>query len=154
MQATIHKMVTAYGYRVAYLNGRACKIHGPKTEHATRLIQQLGAHHSTTHMSGVIPGRGPSPAPSSRRCTLMVAFWRDLQIRQPADGQLGASMPMPCVSLAAQPWLQDLAPIQALSASDGPCAAVPPAPVSVVWEPVLDKDTKQAPSYDACFQGF
>ncbi|KAI8473979.1 MAG: hypothetical protein J3K34DRAFT_456998 [Monoraphidium minutum] len=46
-------------------------------------------------LHGVVPGRGPSPDPSARRCTLMVAFWRDLRCREPCGGQLGAAMPMP-----------------------------------------------------------
>lgn len=32
-------------------------------------------------VTGVIPGRGPSPQPGQFRVTLMIAFWRDLQCR-------------------------------------------------------------------------
>ena len=123
-----------------------------------------------TSNAGVIPGRGPSPSPSSRRCTLMVAFWRELKVREPCDGQLGASMPMPSVpdgssaaaaGLRAQSWLEDLAP----PCSAGSCSAeiniqhgtpriVPPTPANSIWEPVADTISQQAPSYDACYQGF
>lgn len=119
--------------------------------------------------AGVIPGRGPSPDPAARRCTLMVAFWRDLRCRAPCDGQLGAAMPMPrpppaeshadngggCSGSGAA-WLQMLAPLPGAAAwAAGPApATVVPAAFAPVWEPLEPGGSAKAPSYDACFQGF
>ncbi|GBF93433.1 hypothetical protein Rsub_06566 [Raphidocelis subcapitata] len=131
-------------------------------------------------LHGVIPGRGPSPDPTARRCTLMVAFWRDLLCRTPPEGQLGAAMAMPPVPQQPRPgsgaiggdgaggagpadgasWLSALAPLPDGWDGGGGAAAAsaakPVAPVAVpaVWEPVDEAGSRAAPSYDACFQGF
>lgn len=99
----------------------------------------------------------------------MIAFWRELRMRPPSDDNLGASMPMPQQSSAAPSWLTALSPLAEEdygSSSGGGSGGgaggisssepVPVAPTSVpaVWEPVVESDGLQAPSYDACFQGF
>lgn len=128
----------------------------------TTTVQSTNPQTST----GVIPGRGPSPNPAARRCTLMVAFWRELRVRQELrDGQLCASMTMPSVPATSaisgdRTWLHDLAPLpreEDAAATGGQAVAprcVVPAPVSCVWEQVVEKGKQQAPRYDVCFQGF
>ena len=146
-------------------SGSACD-YTTKRRYASTQLQPQTSHPNP----GVIPGRGPSPSPSSRRCTLMVAFWRELQVREPHDEQLGASMPMPSVpagsaaaaaELGAPSWLEALAPLRSTGGCsaevDAPHAApriVSPAAVPAIWEPVATAMSQQAPSYDACFQGF
>lgn len=73
-------------------------------------------------LHGVLPGRGPAPGGDTlaRRVTVMVAFWRELQIRPAGPGGApGASRPFPdpCEAAAAP------APCGATAAEAGAGAA-------------------------------
>ncbi|KAF6257420.1 hypothetical protein COO60DRAFT_1227496 [Scenedesmus sp. NREL 46B-D3] len=109
------------------------------------------------YLHGVIPGRGPSPAPDARRTTLMMAFWKELKCRTPPGTGVGACMHMPPASAdssSSQEWPRALA---ARPGGWGSCLPVPVqgvVPVSTVWQPVSSKEAAGAASYDVCYQGF
>ncbi|KAG2486024.1 hypothetical protein HYH03_015337 [Edaphochlamys debaryana] len=133
------------------------------------------------HLHGVIPGRGPSPVPGGYRITLMIAFWRDgdIKCRPRTDGLPGPSQPFPGSlaegegapsasvpggvggadgSRGRYTWMQDLAPHPDGPAGWGTTQPYDAVPYDIprVWE-AIDGAAIQAGaavSYDACFQGF
>lgn len=120
-------------------------------------------------LHGVLPGRGPSPAPGRRRVTLMVALWDDMQPRHaPPGAPPGAQRAFPdgdawAVALAGGPPRDDWAP-SACAAVAERAAAAPVRALDRMWEDV-DADANTAagaaleqlttvPHYALCFQGF
>ena len=123
-------------------------------------------------LHGVVPGRGPSPAPGQRRITLMVAFWDGIDII-PGD-KPGASRPFPPLGrpdtpewasrLAAGPmrdeWRADAAQERATQSA----RKVALRPLPRVWadadeqrnaaDGVALEQLQGMPHYNACFQGF
>ncbi|KAK3238681.1 hypothetical protein CYMTET_51323 [Cymbomonas tetramitiformis] len=114
-------------------------------------------------LHGVVPGRGPVEDPSERRVSLMIAFWRDIQVRGNGDNDPGAARSFPSAS-ATYSWPRDLKQEPSTVTTEDP---VEPTEVLLargrpVWE---DVDRKAngfmelskllcVPSYALCFQGF
>jgi hypothetical protein len=129
-------------------------------------------------LHGVLPGRGPSPAPGGRRVTLMVALWDAIETRPPphAGAPPGAARPFPfptAASGAAPPWAAALAggapraewaPAAAAAHAAAAATAAPLRRVAPMWED-CDAGANAAagvalaslpgiPHYGLCFQGF
>jgi hypothetical protein len=123
-------------------------------------------------LHGVLPGRGPSPAPGQRRVTLMVAFWDGIDII--AGDKPGASRPFPHLGRPDTPdWASRLAagPVREEWAADAVRAhaqhsarKVALQPLPRVWADVDEQrnaadgvalaQLQGMPHYNACFQGF
>lgn len=124
-------------------------------------------------LHGVIPGRGPSPAPGARRTTLMVAFWEGLEAV--AGAQPGASRPFPAeVAEGGATWAHQLAggpprPDWGTHAAAEALRRAPPAPLRSLQRCWEDADSgscereqegvalaqlKGLPHYSSCYQGF
>eukprot|EP00605_Chrysophyceae_sp_TOSAG23-4_P001997 GSChrysophyteH1.ASY1.ANO1.2211.1 assembled CDS len=126
------------------------------------------------YLHGVLPGKGPSRVPGSRRLTFMVGFWRTLRARPKTSPGAGQMLPAPdgspftsCRELHAE-WRAALqSGTEDESEQEGnpatasrAIASVSPEPVDAVWEPVDAQTTSLRlggvglPKYNACFQGF
>lgn len=108
------------------------------------------------YLHGVIPGRGPTPS-DGRRCTLMMAFWRDLKCRtQPGQG-VGACMPMPDPAAVAEEqwvWQRELRPLEVVGSSAAATAVQELQHVSAVWQAVEGGRSTAGAAYQLCWQGF
>jgi hypothetical protein len=126
-------------------------------------------------LHGVLPGRGPSPAPGGRRVTLMVALWDAIDTRPPpSDGAPGAARAFPQHGGGdVPPWAAALAGgapraewAPAAAAAHAAACAAPAAltRVAPVWEDCDEGANAAAgaalaalpgiPHYGLCFQGF
>ena len=181
-----HPLVSA----VLYLSdGEAAQVGGPTLVTEQRRVATPGAgpprlaerawlvHPSPGRLAmfdgsvlhGVLPGRGPSPAPGCRRVTLMVALWRHMEPRHaPPDAPPGAQRAFP----DQQPWAATLAggaprDEWGAAAAAAVAAAATPAPVRALgrmWEDVDAvanaaagaslEQLASVPHYALCFQGF
>lgn len=116
-------------------------------------------------LHGVVPGKGVSPVPvmngnvedcSRRRVTLMLAFWRKIQIRD--ENGPGSARPFP-IGDDNVSWAKQL--VEEPTSHDGNSETSPvetsPVEIDCVYE-TLDGDpwTKRMgmPEYDQVFQGF
>jgi len=122
-------------------------------------------------LHGVIPGKGvpsrsnltsgsterKSGTTGGRRVTLMMAFWKDIQIRD--EMTPGSARPFPRQSKDQPRWAQDLLTLQRKVQPHRPSAmeVVAPISLSTVYE-TLDGEPWTAdmgmPDYDHVFQGF
>lgn len=109
-----------------------------------------------TVLHGVIPGKGVG---SNRRVTLMLAFWKDIQVR-PSDVP-GAARPWP-VSNKDKPLPLWAAKLNAVVKDVMHSSTTPiwqePLPIGAIYEDLdgrsLDKTDMEMPEYEQVFQGF
>jgi hypothetical protein len=103
-------------------------------------------------LHGVPPGNPKCGGSSSRRVTLMVAFWKDIRVRE--DG--GAARTFPRQPAWAQTLLQPLE--ESSSSTTGGGTAVEPEALDCVYEQVGDgkpwTPVMGFPDYEQVFQGF
>mmetsp|Transcript_21368 Transcript_21368/g.31780 ORF Transcript_21368/g.31780 Transcript_21368/m.31780 type:complete len:398 (-) Transcript_21368:4464-5657(-) len=112
-------------------------------------------------LHGVIPGKGaPSPSAGKQknhRVTLMLAFWREIRIRDDESGRFGAARSLPAKANWSIPLLQPTTSNNDDFNSLGCSRQVDPIFLPHVYEDLdgqrLPKD-QALPSYDTVFQGF
>ena len=119
-------------------------------------------------LHGVIPGKGvPSSSSSadgdlpcgstSRRVTLMLAFWKDIQVRD--EPTPGSARPFPCMAKNQPRWARELLSSERVVLSQRPNSmeVIKPISLSTVYE-TLDGEpwtwNMGLPDYDQVFQGF
>lgn len=123
-------------------------------------------------LHGVIPGKGvavpssdddktQSLRPPRRRVTLMLAFWKDIEVR--VSSQPGAARPWPRGNKETPSWARKLNVSQGeCTGSDYVCSGVPsksvdPVPIGNVYEDLdghLLPNGGSMPDYEQVFQGF
>lgn len=129
------------------------------------------------YLHGVIPGRGVRPEPDGRasgapiekRRTLMIAFWRDMDVLRTGHElgdwyPAGSARPFPPPSTNAPSWRHsfDLTPgfdVESLRrrVKKTDAALVDPVPVPAPWiriDGATIPTGAPIPRYDVCFQGF
>jgi hypothetical protein len=86
--------------------------------------------------------------PARRRATLMIAFWKDLNVRTSSS-----SARVHPLGPAAPQWAKELDRVdEAIDPALG--RAAEPQLVRTIWEPLSPAMLHRMPSYDECFQGF
>lgn len=105
-------------------------------------------------LHGVIPGKGVN---SGRRVTLMMAFWKHIQIRD--EPGPGSARPFPTNKKKMAPWAEAMMKDDIRVAKQRPTSLRETSPISLstVYE-TLDGDPWKAsmgmPDYEQVFQGF
>jgi hypothetical protein len=105
-------------------------------------------------LHGVLPGRGVSPEPKSRRVTLMIALWADITVRDEAGH--GSARKFPTGANVPQ-WVRDLTNTADQSGADQKLQEVVPVFVERLWEAADGSGwprNRPIPPYDSVFQGF
>ena len=116
-----------------------------------------------TSNTGVIPGKGLSPSPFTRRLTFMVGFWRGISAKDKGLDNPGAGQPFPDLNKTKFSWPAEMSIHHPegfpLSSAPERLAKVAPLIVEKVWEPLdptLTTGTteREIPAYNQCFMGF